>query len=183
MWTWCFRSAGYTAFRIDARCGSQVLLDVPGKEFDGVIGCDYFSVYHKYRGFCDCAVQFSFAHLIRDIRCLNEHASGYTKGWATGLLDSIRKLFAVIHRREELGDQFAGELEDAPMQVRCNATKRVSAGKKAYNLAKRFADHGEAYLKFPTTPGLEPTNNLAEQANRFVVIDRKVPQGSKSETG
>jgi len=30
---------------------------------------------------------------------------------------------------------------------------------------------------------MEPTNNLAEQAIRFVVIDRKVTQGSKSETG
>jgi len=34
----------------------------------GVIGCDYFSAYHKYRGVSDCAVQFCFAHLIRDIR-------------------------------------------------------------------------------------------------------------------
>jgi transposase len=50
-------------------------------------------------------------------------------------------------------------------------------------LAKRFADYGESYLKFLLTPGLEPTNNLAEQAIRFVVIDRKVTQGSKSESG
>jgi len=183
MWTWCFRSSGYTVFRIDASRGSQVLLDVLGQEFDGVIGCDYFSAYHKFRGMSDCAVQFCFAHLIRDIRYLKENASGYTKGWATGLLNSIREMFAVIHRREELGDQFDGELEDAAMQVLCSATRRVPADKKAQNLAKRFADHGEGYLKFLTTPGMEPTNNLAEQAIRFVVIDRKVTQGSKSETG
>lgn len=34
-----------------------------------------------------------------------------------------------------------------------------------------------------TTPGLEPTNNLAEQAIRFVVIDRHITQGTRSEGG
>jgi transposase len=34
-----------------------------------------------------------------------------------------------------------------------------------------------------TTPGIDPTNNVAEQAIRFVVIDRKVTQGSRSEWG
>jgi transposase len=34
-----------------------------------------------------------------------------------------------------------------------------------------------------TTPGVEPTNNLAEQAIRFVVIDRLITQGTRSEKG
>jgi len=34
-----------------------------------------------------------------------------------------------------------------------------------------------------TTPGIDPTNNIAEQAIRFVVLDRKVTQGSRSEAG
>ena len=32
-------------------------------------------------------------------------------------------------------------------------------------------------------PGVEPTNNLAEQAIRFVVIDRLITQGTRSEKG
>ena len=54
---------------------------------------------------------------------------------------------------------------------------------EADNLAKRFEKHGESYLRFITTPGIEPTNNLAEQAIRFVVIDRKVTQGTRSTKG
>ena len=50
-------------------------------------------------------------------------------------------------------------------------------------LANRFRKHGESYLRFITTPGVEPTNNLAEQAIRFVVIDRKITQGTRSEKG
>jgi transposase len=43
--------------------------------------------------------------------------------------------------------------------------------------------HGAAYFRFITTPGVGPTNNLAEQAIRFVVIDRRVTQGTRGEAG
>ncbi len=47
----------------------------------------------------------------------------------------------------------------------------------AQNMANRFRRHGEAYFCFITTPGMDPTNNVAEQAIRFIVIDRYVTQG------
>ena len=50
-------------------------------------------------------------------------------------------------------------------------------------MADRFRLHGEAYFRFITTPGVEPTNNFAEQAMRFVVIDRLITQGTRSERG
>jgi hypothetical protein len=34
-WTWCFKAAMDTLFRLDRSRGSQVLLDVLGEEFDG----------------------------------------------------------------------------------------------------------------------------------------------------
>jgi len=55
--------------------------------------------------------------------------------------------------------------------------------KQAKNLARRFEKHGDAYFKFITTPGVQPTNNLAEQAIRFCVIDRKITQGTRGEPG
>jgi hypothetical protein len=54
---------------------------------------------------------------------------------------------------------------------------------ESQNLAKRFRDYGEAYFRFITTPGIESTNNVVEQAIRFVVIDRVVTQGTRGETG
>jgi transposase len=44
-------------------------------------------------------------------------------------------------------------------------------------MAARFEKHGTSYFQFITTPRVEPTNNLAEQAIRFVVIDRLITQG------
>ena len=48
MWTWCFRSAMFTLFKISPSRGSGVLLDVLGEEFSGVIGCDYYGAYRKF---------------------------------------------------------------------------------------------------------------------------------------
>ena len=62
-------------------------------------------------------------------------------------------------------------------------TRDVPATRAAGNLAKRLEAHGEGYFRFITTPGVEPTNNLAEQAIRFVVIDRRITQGTRGERG
>ena len=59
----------------------------------------------------------------------------------------------------------------------------VPAGRAARAMAKRLAKHGASYFTFVTTPGVEPTNDLAEQAIRFVVIDRHITQGTRGETG
>jgi transposase len=67
-WTWCFKAARDTLFRLDKSRGRQVLLDVLGEEFGGIIGCDYFSAYRKYMRLDDkVAVQVCLAHLIRDV--------------------------------------------------------------------------------------------------------------------
>ncbi|MCK4601761.1 MAG: IS66 family transposase, partial [Phycisphaerae bacterium] len=68
LWTWCFRAPGYTLFKIDPSRGSKVLVEALGKEFDGVLGCDYFSAYRKYMGDLGVQVQFCLAHLIRDVK-------------------------------------------------------------------------------------------------------------------
>ena len=46
-WTWVFKAELYVLFRIDKSRGSQVLIDTLGREFNGAIGCDYFSAYRK----------------------------------------------------------------------------------------------------------------------------------------
>ena len=78
---------------------------------------------------------------------------------------------------------FQGELEAARAEVLRCGTSDVPETKPSRNLAKRFEVHGESDFRFLTTPGVEPTNNLAEQAIRFVVIDRLITQGTRSEAG
>jgi transposase len=184
MWTWCFRASLFTLFKIAPSRGSEVLLDVLGREFDGVLGCDYFSAYRKYMRQCGVLVQFCLAHLIRDIKFLTTHPDSRNQAYGRRLLHAAKNLFALIHRRDKLTPQaFASQLEDAGNELWGTAIYRVPPTSEARNLADRFEKHGDSYIRFITTPGLEPTNNLAEQAIRFVVIDRHVTQGSRGPTG
>jgi transposase len=182
-WTWCFRADLYTLFKIDRSRGSDVLVTVLGKQFDGVLGCDYFSAYRKYMGDFDVAVQFCLAHLIRDVKFLTELPDKVTAAYGQRVLAGLRQLFHVIHQRETMVPaRFQRALERARDEV-LKVGQRAPQRSEAQNIAERFRQHGEAYFRFITTPGVEPTNNLAEQAMRFVVIDRLVTQGTRSEKG
>jgi transposase len=66
-WTWCFRAELFTLFKINPRRSADVLLEVLGREFDEVLGCDGFSAYRRYVRECDVVLQFCLAHLIRDV--------------------------------------------------------------------------------------------------------------------
>jgi transposase len=183
-WTWCFRAQLYTLFRIDKSRGSKVLVEVLGEEFQGVLGCDYFGAYRKYMRECDVLVQFCLAHLIRDVKFLLTLPGRKVQAYGQRVRDALRDLFAVIHRREKMtATGFRKAMEAVREQVLSVATTRVPSSNHAQNLAKRFRQHGEAYFRFITTPGIDPTNNLAEQAIRFVVIDRHITQGTRSEKG
>jgi transposase len=184
LWTWCFRAQLYTLFRIDKSRGSKVLIEVLGTEFNGVLGCDYFSAYRKYMRKFGVLVQFCMAHLIRDVKFLLTLPGREDRAYGGRVRLALRDLFAVIHRRETMSAAaFRKALETARQQVLRAATTRVPDSKHSQNLATRFRKHGEAYYRFITTPGIEPTNNLAEQAIRFVVIDRRITQGTRSEIG
>jgi transposase len=182
-WTWCFRADGYTLFKIDASRGSDVLIDTLGAEFNGVLGCDYFSAYRKYMKDFSVAVQFCLAHFIREVKFIQTLPGRRVQVYAERLLDALRGLFRIFHRRETMTpERFQRALDQARTDV-INAALWAPRCPQAQNLARRFRLHGEAYFRFITTPGIEPTNNLAEQAIRFVVIDRRITQGTRSQRG
>ena len=183
-WTWCFRGDTYTLFKIADTRGSRVLIDVLGEEFAGVIGCDYFSAYRKYMKDFDILIQFCIAHLIRELKYLAGLTDKATADYGQKLLDAMRDMFSIFHKADELtANDFAEAMEESRKAFLSIALNDVPESRQAQNLANRFRTHGEAYFRFITTPGIEPTNNLAEQAIRFVVIDRYITQGTRSENG
>ena len=102
-------------------------------------------------------------------------------------------MFKIIHQQENYSpEEFNTALElardniihiainEAPSQLDENGKELLTEVK---NMANRFIRHGEAYFKFITTPGMDPTNNVAEQAIRFIVIDRRITQGTRGNKG
>jgi transposase len=185
LWTWCFRASWFTVFHIDPSRGSEVLLDVLGAEFDGLVGCDYFSAYRKYMKDCGVLVQFCLAHLIRDVKFLVAHPDVGTQRYGTLLLNQLRQLFQLIHDRAYFASELGFRLVLAQQRDRlvAAAVNNLPATREARNLAQRFLDHADSYFRFITEPDVEPTNNLAEQAIRFVAIHRRMTQGTRGQKG
>ena len=194
MWTWCFRARHFVLFSIQVSRGSEVLIEFLGAEFNGVLGCDYFSAYRKFMGQMSGSVQFCFAHLIRDLKFLVDHPEPLMQLYAQPILQAVRRMFHLIHQQvEHPVEDFQSRLERHKKQIIALAVDTTGLSPIAwyveehypevFNMAVRFRKHGAAYFTFITTPGIGPTNNSAEQALRFVVMDRRATQGTRSHKG
>jgi len=184
LWAWCFRASQFTVFHIDPSRGSDVLKAILTETFSGVLGSDFFSAYHKYRGDCGVLVQFCWAHLIREIRFLAEHIDKSLRRWGEKLLGWVRQLFERWHRAESMTEAGFVRSMDRIRRGFLRAVRHPPTRGEAQTLAKRFAGReAQSYFRFLTTPGVEPTNNLTEQAIRHIVIDRHITQGTRGTRG
>jgi transposase len=183
-WTWCFRASMYVLFKIDKSRGSKVLVDVLGKEFDGVLGSDYFSAYQKYIKDFNVTIQFCIAHLIRDLKFLTTLKDPRDKDFGIKLLNLFKELFKIIHNNDDISNtNIKIKLEKVSEKILILAIENAPETKDGLRIKKRFVKHGKEYFQFIITPEIDPTNNVAEQAVRFIVIDRHVTQGTRSEEG
>jgi transposase len=184
MYTWCYRARHYILFKIAQTRGTAELLEMLGADFAGVIGCDFFSSYRCYMAEFGGVLQFCLAHFIREVKFLLDLPDRLTRQYGQGLLEALRGLFQIIHERwRYTATEFQWRLNAQRREILRVAAKAIPNNKYAQNLAARLKLHGESYFRFITTPGLEPTNNTVEQAIRFVVEDRHITQGTRSEKG
>jgi len=182
-WTWCFRAPDFTLFHIADTRGAVVLREVLGTAFNGVISCDYYSSYHCFMKESSAVMQFCLAHLIRDVKFLAESTDKVTRNWAEKILELFKELFSVIHRKEELTEAY---FQRMLIQCRDALIKKFKAAPDragARNLRTRFKVNPKKFFTFVTTPGVQPTNNMTEQAIRYLVIDRRITQGTRGKKG
>ena len=192
-WTWCFRAKDFILFKIHASRGSDVLFDILGQNFHGSLGADFWGAYRKYARQCGTLIQFCLAHLIREVKYLCEFPDPSVQRYGKALLAGLKELFDALHRRAELQPKaFALALATAEAKIWDAALdpilqpSRYPQGKVhrlIENLSYRFCHHGKGYFHFITHPEIQPTNNSAEQAVRFVVMDRHMTQGTRSQRG
>jgi len=183
LWNWVFRAPNFTLFTIEESRSAQVLEDVLGTECEAVLGSDYYSSYRAYMKQAPVTVQFCLAHLIREARYLSQSSSQVIANYGQRVLDGLKSIFKIIHQREKIPpDTFRRRLERQRDQF-LRMARRTQAGGEAATLAKRFRTHGREYFTFITQPDIDPTNNVAEQAIRFCVIDRLITQGTRGTVG
>lgn len=183
-WTWRFRGAQHCVFRVANTRSSRILLEVLGEEFKGVLGCDHFSAYLKYHRDCDVRIQFCLAHFIREIKFLTTLPNPDVVAYGERLLSQFRLLFHALNHPELCNPAYLNRaLENIRKAIVEQSQLNVPPENEAQLIAKRLRNYEPEYFEFIRTPGVEPTNNSAEQAIRFVTIDRHITQGTRGEKG
>lgn len=180
---WVQATPGPTPTRLytfDRSRSGQVARDLLGA-FGGVLSTDFYAAYDQYAG----PKQRCWAHLLRDAHRLGEDYPDWpdVQDWVRALKDlfaGARALdLAGCTQRERA--RVARHLERRTrLLARCY---RRTSGHPAQVLAQRLHRYESDLFEFLRTPGVSPTNNLAERAVRPQVIARKISGGSRSAAG
>lgn len=197
-WIWCITATMFSVFHIAKTRSREVLEKLVGTEFTGYLNFDYFSANCSFAWNYWIKAQYCWAHLIRDIRFLQEkHPDRKTKAWAEQLLDRSRRLFSAWHRRDEMTEEGFRRSMITHRGRFLEIVRNPPLTKEAGNLAARFEivefrtdspdlqtyDLSQDYFRFMFADGVEPTNNHNEQQIRHCVIDRRITQGTRGEAG
>jgi transposase len=139
---------------------------------------DMLSIKHR---------QLCWAHLMRDfVAAVERGGAGETA--AMRMLSVAHEMFELWHRfkKEKQITRSALRAGIAPLQQRMHDALVEGAAcgqRKTAGLCRALLKREAALWRFAATPGLEPTNNLAERMLRPAVIWRKRSFGSASQAG
>jgi transposase len=175
---WCFCNASLAFFHADKSRGSQVPIGLLGKDFAGLLHCDFYAAYNAFPNLQRCLIHF--ARDVHDERLITPEDS---------FLD-------VLHDNTQLIMNSANALRADALPAA--TVKKLQRGmhhaldammaleppeSRALTLVKRLRNHRDSLLAFLKVPGAEFHNNRAERQLRPVVIFRKLSFGNRTEAG
>ena len=183
-WTWCQHAGGVVFFRICDSRGSKVLFENLGETFNAILLADFFSANRMFVRLTGARVQWCWAHLVRDIKFIAELESKNVKRWADRLLAIIKKMLKTWRRGRGKKTYYWRKKLESLKTMFLSSVMRPPDHPECRKIKKRFVGNGrDGYFLFLETDGVEPTNNSTEQKIRFVVLDRRVTQGTNSDAG
>ena len=190
-WVWVLCSSWFVFYHIACSRGVEVLVELLGEAFSGILCSDRCPTYLSYhRGLA----QFCWAHLQRTLKGIQEFASTEDAvHFARDLLSAVERLFGLWYQfRGEAGPGerllTRSELiqQSIPIQKKiCRLAEKFldSDDRGVRNLAYAFFVHWDKLFTFIEEEGVEPTNNVSERAMRLFVLIRKITYGNRSAKG
>ena len=183
MWAWAAIASLVAVFVISASRGASVIKGLLGSNFKGILCTDRWS---GYSWMATIFRQLCWSHLIRDFKKISER-SGKSGKIGDELLSCAYRLFHYWHKlKKGIIDRRKFQLLMKPIQRRVE--ELLLAGitcnnKKTAGACKRILKVKEALWTFVEKENIEPTNNIAEQILRRIVIWRKTSFGTQSARG
>jgi transposase len=179
-WVWTVVAETFTVFACRTSRGADVLEDLLGDDFAGVIHCDRAKMYWRFG-----RLQWCWAHLKRDFQALIDDRCHTRKRLGYDLMRPTKELFALWKRVRD------GTLSRVEFQRRMHPIREAVDAlmlrgyfhARTHGTCKELWEHREHLWTFIEVAGVEPTNNAAERALRHAVIWRKLSFGTQSAAG
>jgi hypothetical protein len=189
-WLWAMVASRFVFYKVAATRGAEVLVELLGEAFAGILCSDRCPSYTKYH---KGLAQFCWAHFKRNILGAQEMAK------TTDAERFCRDALALHARLFRLWRRFRDPASRFPIRDRQDLIRKsIPLQKKFFALGQRYLDssdkdvrnpatalfaHCEKFFVFIEKDGVEPTNNSVERALRCAVQWRKTSFGSRSATG
>lgn len=178
-WLWVFADERVTLYRIRPSRAHDVVVEVLGEDFGGVLVSDCFLAYDPL----NCEKQKCLAHLLKTC---GEFERSKTRGavrFSRRVAALLRRAMALKRRQPDMSPHGY-----AVARGRLHAElDRLLAGTYTdpdnARLAKRLRKQRDHLLRFLDHEAVDATNNLAEREVRPAVIARKLSAGNRTEAG
>jgi len=182
-WTWVCIASLVAVFIIRPSRGAKVIKELLGETFKGILCTDRWS---GYAWMASAFRQLCWAHLKRDFQKISER-EGVSKRIGLDLLACQKEMFVDWHHfREGLFSREIFKKRMEPIRDKVEALLNEGANcahQKTAGTCQQILKVKEALWTFIEIEGVEPTNNIAEQVLRNIVIWRKTSFGTQSSIG
>lgn len=156
-----------------------VVDEVLGKDFSGVLCCDFYAAYHHYAGL----KQRCWVHLLRDIHDLtvaypDDRALARWAKRVRAVYEAAKQDRAVTPRARRAAQlRFQTRLLSLCLPFTTDPTAVQS------RLCRRIQRHSDELFVFVAHPEVPSDNNAAERSIRPLVTSRKISGGTRSDQG
>lgn len=183
-WLWVFTNQQMTVYTIEQSRGHEVVLEILGREFAGVLVADCFVAYDA-RALADWLQQKCVAHLLRELRELALTKRGAVQAWALDLMSLLREALAV---KANAADLRLPEYEAATTALEERLDHLIAGALRSRDsdrarLGRRLDNHRPDILRFLYWDEVEATNNRAERGLRPAVVTRKTGGCNRTKDG
>ena len=183
-WLWVFANQEVTVYAIRDNRSSDVVVEILGKEFKGILASDCFLAYDDKR-LKDWLKQKCLSHLLKDLKEMEENKTGRAVRFArdgTAILQAALMLKAEKPSLDPATFAQRAQALETQLDSLISRQRRLRDPQNA-RFAKRLRKHRPHLLRFLYVDGLDATNNLAERQLRPGVIIRKTNGCNRSRGG
>src|SRR5215212_4056455 len=178
-WLWVFADEHATLYRIRRSRGHEVVVEMLGEDYRGVLVSDCFLAYDPLAFTkSKCA-----AHLLKRCSDLERSKARGTVRFSRRVAALLRRATALKRRRGTIGDHGYAVLRG---KVHAELDRLLAGTYTAPDnarLAKLLRKHRDSVLRPLDHDSVGATNNLAEREGRPAVIARKLSAGNRTEDG